>query len=171
MTGTLVAVVGLVGSADVNGVPTTAYAIDGVLAGNYTPVTPRPGYVLVNKTFFTSPTLDPGVHSLVITNVNGTAPNMFWLDYLLYSPSHAEASTNATGSMAASAVSTTIAAAGMGASSSKSSVAPIAGGVVGGLAAIGIAGTLAWWFLRRKRARAHAGEHGPADGTPPPPRR
>ena len=148
------------------GVPSTTYTIDGVLAGNYTAPVVAPGYALLNRTFFTSPTLDPGAHSLVITNVNGTAPNMFWLDYLLYSPSHAEASTNATGSMAASAVSTTIATADMGASSSKSNVAPITGGVIGGLAAIGIACTLAWWFLRRRRARAHTEDHGPENGTP-----
>ena len=79
-------VLGPVGSWDVHGVPSTSYAIDGKVLSNYTAPTVESGTFESDVLYFTSPTLDQGKHTLTITNLNGTAPNVFWLDYILYAP-------------------------------------------------------------------------------------
>ena len=88
-------VVGSLGSVDVHGVPTSLYTLDGAAAGSYTAPVIAPGFFRLNVTFFSSQALSPGAHTLVITNVNGTSPNVFWLDYVEYLPA-------AVGSTAAS---------------------------------------------------------------------
>ncbi|TBU22770.1 hypothetical protein BD311DRAFT_822526 [Dichomitus squalens] len=81
--GTGVQVVGTLESSDHSGQPTTSYAIDGETVGTYTaPFTPS-GQTHYNVTFFSKPDLSSGDHEIVITNVNGTSPNVFWLDYFL----------------------------------------------------------------------------------------
>ncbi|KAI1784079.1 hypothetical protein LXA43DRAFT_902313, partial [Ganoderma leucocontextum] len=92
-TGTQVAVVGSLGSVDVHGIPTTLYALDGVEAGLYTAPVIAPGFFELNVTFFSSKSLAPGEHTLVVTNVNGTSPNVFWLDFIGYIPSAASTTT------------------------------------------------------------------------------
>ena len=106
MAGTQVIVVGSLGSVDVHGIPTTLYALDGVEAGSYTAPVVDPGFFRLNVTFFSSKTLAPGDHTLVITNVNGTSPNVFWLDYLEYIPSVASTTTTSTSSSSSSSATT-----------------------------------------------------------------
>ena len=81
--GTGIAVVGTLGSSDTNGQPKTTYTIDGTVVGTYNaPVTPS-GQTHYNVTFFSKQDLSPGDHEITITNVDGTSPNHYWLDYFL----------------------------------------------------------------------------------------
>ncbi|KAL7282794.1 hypothetical protein ACG7TL_004271 [Trametes sanguinea] len=81
-TGTWISVVGGGGDTNQFGYPSTSYVIDGK---NYktlqTSADASHDTYFDNVTMFTSPTLDAGEHTLVITNLNGTKPNTFWLDY------------------------------------------------------------------------------------------
>ncbi|KAI0705757.1 hypothetical protein C8T65DRAFT_740797 [Cerioporus squamosus] len=154
--GTLVSAIGSLGSVDVYGIPSTSYAIDGTPLLNYTaPVIP-PGGFRLNVTFFTSPTLSPGNHQLTITNLNGTKPNVFWLDYILYAPSVLP-SASVTPSQVPSSTSTSRSAgatappSGSSAQARGPNVGAIVGGVIGGVAFIAILAILAWWFLIRRR--------------------
>ena len=83
LLGTGIQVVGTLERSDKYGQPTSSYAIDGETVGSYTaPFTPElhTGW---NTTFFAKHDLSPGTHEIVVTNVNGTSPNVFWLDYFL----------------------------------------------------------------------------------------
>ncbi len=63
-------------------VPTSQYDIDDHTVGTLTALIIDPAcYRISNQTYFTSDDLPAGEHQLTITNVNGTKPNMFWLDY------------------------------------------------------------------------------------------
>ncbi|CDO77246.1 hypothetical protein BN946_scf184747.g59 [Trametes cinnabarina] len=88
--GTYISVVGGGGDTNQFGYPSTSYVIDGK---NYkTLVTGSDAShdaYFDNVTMFTSPTLPEGEHTLVITNLNGTKPNTFWLDYFWYPDSEA----------------------------------------------------------------------------------
>ena len=86
-TGTGVEVYGSQGSIDVYGMPSTTYKIDGKLASTYIQPIIAPGYYTTHTLFFRSPQLSAGGHELVIETTNGTTPNVFWLDYIIYSPS------------------------------------------------------------------------------------
>ena len=139
---------------DVYGVPTTTYAIDGSVVDTYTTPVLAPGLFRLNQTFFNSPTLEPGNHTLVITNVNGTSQNMVWLDYILF----AESAPSSTGSTIPSSSTST----NMQPSSSspvqgphKSNTGAIVGGAVGGVTGLALlAGLLLWWLVQRRRARS-----------------
>ena len=155
-------VVGSLGSVDVYGVPTTSYSIDGTILANYTAPVIDPGFFQLNVTFFTSPTLTPGKHTLVITNLNGTSPNVYWLDYIRFSPSPDTSPTTSVLSTTSTPSSTTSvqastttsnAATQTGGNSlkSKPNAGAIAGGIVGGVALVVIVGLLVWWFRRRRR--------------------
>ncbi|KAI0684380.1 hypothetical protein C8Q76DRAFT_315423 [Earliella scabrosa] len=82
-TGTGVEVFGTVPPSSVDGYPTTTYTIDGQLLHSYTAPFVRDGDQLFNVSFFSTRNLEEKQHTLEITNVNGTAPNFFWLDYFL----------------------------------------------------------------------------------------
>ena len=164
---------GSLGSVDVYGIPSTSYAIDGTVLANYTAPIIDPGFFQLNVTFFTSPTLTAGTHTLVITNLNGTAPNVFWLDYLAYSPSTITVTSGAqtTSTPATTGVATTTAAVPSGSgttdsnpsTTSKSNAGAIAGGVVGGLAGLALLAALAWWWFLRRR-RGSGARYSPPDG-------
>ncbi|KAI0705756.1 hypothetical protein C8T65DRAFT_236271 [Cerioporus squamosus] len=82
-SGTGIQVVGTLGASDSNGQPRTTYTIDGAVVGSFNaPVTPS-GQTHYNVTFFSKLDLSPGDHEIVITNLDGTSPNHFWLDYFL----------------------------------------------------------------------------------------
>lgn len=85
--GTQVSVFGSQGSIDVYGQPVTTYEIDGQLVATYRAPVIQPGYFTAGTTFFTSGTLSAGEHTIVVTNVNGTKPNVLWLDGFRYTPS------------------------------------------------------------------------------------
>ena len=74
------------GSVDVHGVPTTQYDVDGTVFGTYTAPVIAPGFFIGNQTYFISPNLSSGEHQLTVTNLNGTTPNVFWLDYIAFLP-------------------------------------------------------------------------------------
>ncbi|KAH9939413.1 uncharacterized protein BXZ73DRAFT_99618 [Epithele typhae] len=179
-TGTQVSVWGLVGSNDVHGWPTTTYAIDGNVLGTFTAPQVDPPSFRVNVTFFSSDTLAAGQHELTITNVNGTAPNVYWLDFLLFAPAVSNSTTTpaTTGATSAAAPSPSssgvLLTTGTGSGSSSSSpasqptggnetapsrssssshTAAIAGGVVGGLAIVAIAAALIIGLRRRRGPR------------------
>ncbi|KAI0758007.1 hypothetical protein C8Q74DRAFT_1452007, partial [Fomes fomentarius] len=78
-TGTGIAVVGVleVGS----GRPTTKYSIDRQDVGTYT--APATGQTTYNVTFFSKRDLPRGNHDVVITLMDDTSANTFWLDYFL----------------------------------------------------------------------------------------
>ncbi|PIL37745.1 hypothetical protein GSI_01439 [Ganoderma sinense ZZ0214-1] len=123
-TGTQVIVVGSLGSVDVHGIPTSRYTLDGSDVGSYTAPVVAPGFFRLNVTFFSSRTLAPGDHTLVITNVNGTSPNVFWLDYVEYIASAASTTTTSSSSSSSpssSSLTTTPATSSSPSSSSSSS--------------------------------------------------
>ncbi|RDX47793.1 hypothetical protein OH76DRAFT_716961 [Lentinus brumalis] len=69
------------------GRPTTSYTIDGSHVATVTaPFAPN-ALTQFNITTFSKNGLPPGSHVLNITNMNGTSPNIFWIDYfLVYDP-------------------------------------------------------------------------------------
>ena len=152
LLGTFVSVVGSLGSVDVYGVPTTTYAIDGSVVDTYTAHVLAPGLFRLNQTFFDSPTLEPGNHTLVITNVNGTSPNVVWLDYILF----AESAPSSTSSTASSSTASTNPPSGSlsGEGSHSSNVRAIVGGVLGGVAGLAFLIGVSVWRLARRRAPA-----------------
>ena len=84
--GTAIEVYGSLGSWDVYGVPVSSYVIDGGDEATYTAPIIAPGFFEARILFYRSPPLDPGAHTLVITNKNGTKPCVYWLDYFVYTP-------------------------------------------------------------------------------------
>ncbi|KAI0658712.1 hypothetical protein C8Q70DRAFT_993925 [Cubamyces menziesii] len=99
LLGTAVAVYGAVGDVAHNGWPSTSYAVDGVVYETYDFVTAS-GYSDATQfryqvPYFTLQDLPAVDHILVITNLNGTAPNTYWLDYIRFLPfSGSSASAN-----------------------------------------------------------------------------
>ncbi|KAI0794777.1 hypothetical protein C8Q74DRAFT_1366177 [Fomes fomentarius] len=86
-------VAGSMGSWDVQGIPTSQYDIDDHTMGTFTAPIIEPGFRISNQTYFTSDDLPSGEHQLTITNVNGTKPNVFGLDYIAYLPAITLSST------------------------------------------------------------------------------
>lgn len=70
---------------DVYGWPVMGFSIDGVQQYMNTFPPGISAALFTNATFFNTP-VTPGEHLLTITNLNGTAPNTFWLDYVFYMP-------------------------------------------------------------------------------------
>ena len=99
VAGTGIEVVGTLEPTDVSGRPTTSYSIDGTVVGTYTaPFTARED-TQVNVTFFSERNLSPGNHQIVVTNVNSSDPNTFWLDYfLVYSSGDSTETASSTSS-------------------------------------------------------------------------
>ncbi|KAI1784067.1 hypothetical protein LXA43DRAFT_248408 [Ganoderma leucocontextum] len=127
-TGTGIQVFGTLEPSDVAGQPTTQYAIDGSVVTTYTaPFTPS-GPAVLNVTFFSKLDLSPdGDHTILITNVNGTSPNMFWLDFFLVYTSPSQDPTGSSGVAAATATSS-------GNSGSRTISVKTAGAIIGGVA-------------------------------------
>ncbi|EJF62126.1 hypothetical protein DICSQDRAFT_146415 [Dichomitus squalens LYAD-421 SS1] len=107
-TGTGIQVVGTLERSDKYGQPTTSYAIDGETVGTYTaPFTPdlHTGW---NTTFFSKRDLSPETHEVVVTNTNGTSPNVFWLDYFLVDVDQASPNNPPTSAPPPTSVPTTL---------------------------------------------------------------
>ena len=158
------------GSVDVHGVPTTQYDVDGSVLGTYTAPVIAPGFFIGNQTYFISPNLSPGEHQLTITNLNGTTPNVFWLDYFLVNVTAPASTSTTTSSATTTATSSTVTGtSGVSADTTTSThhgsnVGAIVGGVIGAIVVIAL-GLLALFFWRRRRqstqgawimARVHA---------------
>ena len=158
--GVHIAVFGSQGSIDVDGQPTTTYAIDGEVVANYTSPVIAPGYFTINTVFFQSQTLVDGDHTLVITTTNGTRPNRYWLDYFQYTASPVVSSSSSTSS--SSVLSSTVQPSSSSSSpvssstsavssSSRVKVGPIVGGVLGGIAILVIAALLLFICVKIRR--------------------
>lgn len=177
-TGTSVAVYGSLGSVDVYGIPVSSYSIDGGNAATYTAPLIQPGGFQTRVLFYQSPPLSPGTHELVITNLNGTAPNVLWLDYILYNPSQttsdsggASSSGGGSGSSStsvpASTPSISQSTSPLSSASTSSNTGAIVGGVVGGLAGLAIFSALLFLcYRRRKREQIDLLEPMVESGTP-----
>ncbi|RPD81481.1 hypothetical protein L226DRAFT_139247 [Lentinus tigrinus ALCF2SS1-7] len=158
------------------GRPTMSYSIDGgqVVEVDYESFV-SDGPMLFNIKAFTLTDMPLGLHVLNISNLNGTSPNMFLLDYfIIYSslPPTTEASSTSTDS----AVPT-----GLPESSSSSSLPPstqtmttnegrtrsstsrvgIFGGAVGGSLSLilVVIAVFLWWRVRRRKATSSFDPH------------
>ena len=81
--GTGIEVYGTVEPTEINGRPSALFSVDRRDISTYTaPFVPNGGTRL-NVTYFSKRDLARGNHQVMITNLNGTAPNMFWLDFFL----------------------------------------------------------------------------------------
>ncbi|KAH9897804.1 hypothetical protein C8Q73DRAFT_788037 [Cubamyces lactineus] len=179
--GTFVAVVGGQGDTSVYGWPSTSYVIDDSAAQNtYNLATGHhalsdTGFDY-NVTFFSSLDLEPGEHTLVITNLNGTWPNTYWFDYIQYTPS----SSTATSTSSMSTTSSTLSGAhtqsppmssgtsGSGSSANTGSpvasssqhstnVGAIIGGAIGGAVLVAVIGIIAVYLYLKRRVRVEQG--------------
>ncbi|GJE87524.1 hypothetical protein PsYK624_036070 [Phanerochaete sordida] len=174
--GTEIEVYGSLGSWDVYGVPVSTYEIDGLPGTQTTYTAPliTPGTFSSHVLFYRSPPLSAAEHTLVITDTNGTAPSVYWLDYIIYAPSSGVAlaatsssqgstsqtsSSTSSSSLAASSSTTSSSSSSSGsptslpAKASTSHAGAIAGGVVGGVAFLAALVLLLFWFCYRKRPR------------------
>ncbi|KAF5376120.1 hypothetical protein D9615_007671 [Tricholomella constricta] len=150
-TGTAISVYGTITEAhqDVSSRVST-YSIDG--AGLTTFTSPQPKSILYKQLFFQSPQLPHGQHTLVVTAGTGDAP--FWLDYFeVYNPS-ASTRTYRHGSTFISPPSSEPSDPSTNhpvqlASKTSSHAGAIAGGVIGGLAALGV--LITFLIIRRRR--------------------
>ena len=79
--GTGIAVVGALEPSSTSGRPTTKYSIDRQDVGSYT--APSTSQTKYNVTFFSKRDLPRGNHDVMITFMDATSPNRFWLDYFL----------------------------------------------------------------------------------------
>ncbi|EIW61157.1 uncharacterized protein TRAVEDRAFT_43982 [Trametes versicolor FP-101664 SS1] len=89
----MVGVIGCGGETVNWGWPSELFVIDGKTYAIHHDPTADPKAMFFNVQFFASPTLTPGVHTLVVTNPNGTAPNRLWPDHFWYIPSDVASST------------------------------------------------------------------------------
>ncbi len=83
----MVGAMGCSGDTNRYGWPSESFVIDGISYGIQTVPTGLPGFmttVYFNVTFYTSPTLEPGEHTIVLTNLNGTVPNTLCFDRFWY---------------------------------------------------------------------------------------
>ncbi|EIW61136.1 uncharacterized protein TRAVEDRAFT_17945 [Trametes versicolor FP-101664 SS1] len=87
-TGVQVGVTGCGGSTNDYGWPSESYVVDGITynTDDQSNLTETPDTFFCDADFFTSPLLLPGLHTLVVTNLNGTAPNTLWLDSFWFVP-------------------------------------------------------------------------------------
>ncbi|OSC96382.1 hypothetical protein PYCCODRAFT_1472669 [Trametes coccinea BRFM310] len=131
-TGTAVSVVGGIGAVSEYGWPSSSYAIDGKVVGTYNLVTDGQlddyNQFAYNFTYFNSPVLSAGKHTLVITTLNGTKPNTYWLDYIRFLPPGSTGSTSSASATASGSASFTFAT-GTSESSPTHSSTPTAGSV------------------------------------------
>ncbi|KAI0328195.1 hypothetical protein GY45DRAFT_1436334 [Cubamyces sp. BRFM 1775] len=171
-TGTAIAVYGAVGDVTDYGWPSSSYAIDGKVYETYNFVTAA-GYSDVSQfryqvPFFTVQDLPAGNHTLVITVLNGTSPNTYWLDYIRFFPfgnltsSDPRSTTSAQGASintSTPTAPTTTTAASVDNESSGSgsrSEGAVIGGAIGGgaILAIFLAAFATCFYMRRRKNRS-----------------
>ena len=169
--GTGVQVFGQLPPVNIAGTPTTMYAVDGKNVSSFTPsdVPAANTPTLQNVSFFEIHDLFVGDHELLITNLNGTSPNEFFLDFFLVEvPANATGSTSTTSTTASqssgTAASTTsstgsgtptgAAAVNAADSGGHKNVGAIAGGVVGGAVFLLLVSVIVWLWMRLKRVRS-----------------
>ncbi|KAI0758009.1 hypothetical protein C8Q74DRAFT_292353 [Fomes fomentarius] len=87
-TGTSIQVYGIIDDSPHDGQPTTRYDVDGETVETYT--TPWTDTRAFDVRFFVKSDLSPGDHTIRITNMNGTSPTIFWLDYFVVDASFSQ---------------------------------------------------------------------------------
>ncbi|KAI0691294.1 hypothetical protein C8T65DRAFT_670579 [Cerioporus squamosus] len=132
------------------GYPVTSYEIDGTRFATVSTRFVPDGPSQANVTVFAKRDLVLGTHILNITNLNGTHPSSFWLDYFIVdiSPTAIVGTTSSSSSSTASATA--------GASTAvllSGRIPAIAGGVAGALLVLVAAILGCLWRRRRRRAR------------------
>ncbi|CDO77245.1 hypothetical protein BN946_scf184747.g58 [Trametes cinnabarina] len=89
-TGTSVSVAGGIGDVARYGWPGASFALDGKVLQTFNMITDthQDDYSVFsyNYTYFDSPVLSPGKHTLVVTTLNGTSPNTFGLTTFVFAP-------------------------------------------------------------------------------------
>ncbi|RPD67557.1 hypothetical protein L226DRAFT_566248 [Lentinus tigrinus ALCF2SS1-7] len=136
----------------VAGYPVTVYYIDGTyIASIDTPFVPD-GRSQSNVTVFTKRDLTQGAHVLNITNMNGTRPSTFWLDYFLVDASSAALNPSSSSTSSSTGMPAATSTSESGTAPSER-IAAIAGGVAGALVVIIAAVLGCLWRRRRRRVR------------------
>lgn len=170
----MVGIMGCGGDTASIGYPSTSIVIDGKNANLFriTTNTPMsPAALSYNLTLFSSPTLQPGAHTIVLTNLNETSPNLFVLDRFWYIASDASDATSTSVVQQPSAWVTLLQRAqreqAILTGFSRTSEAPphastaphpqnigvIVGGAVGGAVALLLAVLGTYCFMKRKASR------------------
>lgn len=153
-----------------SGRPVATFTIDG--EGNTTysaPTYSSSEHAVYNVTLYSRRDLEQGRHELKVTNMNGTDPNVLWLDYFLIDTSPVSVSTTSAGSSSQSSPSPSSASvsatsgstfpeatSSTSQSAKRGNTAAIVGGVVGSVAVLVLLGALL--FLRRRRRKQKSDE-------------
>ncbi|CAL1709303.1 unnamed protein product [Somion occarium] len=143
-------VFGSIGPKDWGGFPVSRYTLETNPTVDYK-ATPNDQYQ-VNVSFFKSPILDDGHHTLLITNRPCQTLGQsckFLLDYVVYTPSSTVSVSSL--STAPSTLPPSQTGTDSSSSSSKVSVGVIVGPVIGGIVLLSLIGTLFIWYARRLR--------------------
>ncbi|KAE9401053.1 hypothetical protein BT96DRAFT_616666 [Gymnopus androsaceus JB14] len=163
-TGVGVQVFGTVGSID--GSPTSTYQIDNSVPSTFT--FNANGMDNFHVALYSSPALDPGNHTLIMTSIGNDTTEIF-LDYIVYNPTLSSSSTSSsisTSAVPTSSTSSLISTSALPSSdptttpipptssghAASSSVGAIAGGVVGSVAGL-VFGVFLMYILMRRRNR------------------
>ncbi|TBU59942.1 hypothetical protein BD310DRAFT_365384 [Dichomitus squalens] len=164
-TGTRISLYGVVIPWISGALPTAQYAVDGQSQNiSSAPNTTR---TLLGVNFYTSDWFPNGTHMLTVNVTTATEDGPYLFDYLSIDTTNPPAAnntaaTNSTASASSSSTSTTSSSSSTASSSgtalgasthSKSSVpiAPLVGGVIGGLALLALIAFGAWWMWKKHR--------------------
>ncbi|KIK54202.1 hypothetical protein GYMLUDRAFT_249801 [Collybiopsis luxurians FD-317 M1] len=142
------------GTVGINGDPTSSYQLDDLPPFLFTFNASTPAAresINYRVQFYTSPQLEPGFHTLVISSLGEGSGQMF-LDYILYNPiTSAQTRSINLPSSTFSETSTTV----TPHCTSTISAGAFAGGVVGGTTLGLILGIILLFFQRRKKSDSH----------------
>ncbi|KAE9406464.1 hypothetical protein BT96DRAFT_253884 [Gymnopus androsaceus JB14] len=149
-----VQVFGTVGSTD--GSPTCTYQVDSAVPLTFT--FNANGMTNYRVPFYSSPALDPGTHTLVMTSI-GNHTTQIYLDYIVYNPIPSSSSTLSlisTSETSSSDPTTTSPPPDSSGNAASSSVGAIAGGVVGAVGGLVLGIVLMYFFMRRRNRKSKA---------------
>ncbi|KIK56889.1 hypothetical protein GYMLUDRAFT_776155 [Collybiopsis luxurians FD-317 M1] len=138
------------GTIGPGGIPTSTYQVDDLPVFTFTFNSNTGTNTNYRVQFYTSPFLEAGNHTLVISSIGEGSSQMF-LDYIIYNPVPS-ASTSTLPSLTSSTASATAAALSSSSTSTSVSAGALAGGIVGGTflgLVLGI--LLAYMILRRRQ--------------------
>ncbi|KAK7683083.1 hypothetical protein QCA50_013756 [Cerrena zonata] len=148
--GTGIEVIGSVGPQSWGGLPVSRYTLDAMPTVDYE-AKPSNESFQTNVTFFKSPTLEEGTHTLLITNQpcqDLPSSCKLLLDYIIWTDPSRASSTLSSTSTAPETTTSVIPIAG---STAKPSVGILVGPVVGGVVLLVLIGLVFWSYRRRRR--------------------
>jgi len=144
-TGSQAFVYGVLGQSSVFGIPTAKFYLDGNLDAWGT--APSVASDIYNKLYYDTGALSSGDHQIIVENtVNGTT---LFLDYLYFVPSSTTSS-----SLTVVTVTDTppqLATGSPGSSSKSVPVGAVVGGIIGGIALLGVIAIATFFLIRRRR--------------------